>query len=673
MKIKGLICFFILLHGVKLWSGEPYFYRSNDTLVIGNASIEAKYLWNKGNIKLLGLRHKEGDHRIQFSKLGYGLSLNGEQDNQELEGIEVIERSLDKVSIQTEFVKGQLLIKQITSIAKGSKAIRHQYFLKGKAQSSTWISKQPKGLDMIESNTLDIDSLSAMFRLGFDTAKFRIMAIRFREATDYHDNPVHKSNVVPFRVPDAVRSNILEIRHKTDDLGLFILKESPIGYSQQAYPGFDFLVDEDGISMHGIGLEPKDLHDAWIPTYSYAVGISENNDWGFRCALIDYQKTINPYVSARDFMIMANTWGDRSKDSRMNASFILSELERAKQLGITHLQLDDGWQQGLSKNSATRAGLRWDDWDKADWEPHKERFPGGLAPLANQAKKWGITLGIWFNPSKKGSYENWNRDSEIVLNLHRKYGFSVFKIDGMQLEDKESERNLARFFSKVKKESNGQITFNMDVTAGKRMGFHFFQEYGNVFLENRYTDWGNYFPYRTLRNLWNLASYMPAERLQIEFLNVNRNDANYIGSNGAPSSVGQRYAFGVTLMAQPLAWMELTGLESGQVEDLAPLIEQYSKLGPSLHQGTILPVGEEPSGYAWSGFLSYSETETHYLIVYRENSEQATYEFQLPFRCEAVGYELGDIPVNMETNGNGIKITFERPWQFALLKLSTRP
>ena len=38
-------------------------------------------------------------------------------------------------------------------------------------------------------------------------------------------------------------------------------------------------------------------------------------------------------------------------------------------------------------------------------------------------------------------------------------------------------------------------------------------EYGNIFLENRYTDWGNYFPYRTLRNLWQLSRYVPAERI----------------------------------------------------------------------------------------------------------------------------------------------------------------
>ena len=50
-------------------------------------------------------------------------------------------------------------------------------------------------------------------------------------------------------------------------------------------------------------------------------------------------------------------------------------------------------------------------------------------------------------------------------------------------------------------------------------GYHYFAEYGNIFLENRYTDWGNYYPHHTLRNLWHLSRYVPPERLQIEDTN----------------------------------------------------------------------------------------------------------------------------------------------------------
>jgi hypothetical protein len=54
-------------------------------------------------------------------------------------------------------------------------------------------------------------------------------------------------------------------------------------------------------------------------------------------------------------MIMMNTWGDRGQDGKINEKFILRELEAGAKLGITHFQIDDGWQQGLSSNSASTA------------------------------------------------------------------------------------------------------------------------------------------------------------------------------------------------------------------------------------------------------------------------------------------------------------------------------
>ena len=76
---------------------------------------------------------------------------------------------------------------------------------------------------------------------------------------------------------------------------------------------------------------------------------------------------------------------------------------------------------------------------------------------------------------------------------------------------------------------------------------------GNIFLENRYTDWQNYYPYWTLRNLWMLSKYVPAEKLQIEFLNKWRNTDKYKGEVFAPENYSFEYLFATTLAGQPLA------------------------------------------------------------------------------------------------------------------------
>lgn len=93
---------------------------------------------------------------------------------------------------------------------------------------------------------------------------------------------------------------------------------------------------------------------------------------------------------------------------------------------------------------------------------------------------------------------------------------------------------------------------NLDVTAGRRGGYFSYSKYGNIFLENRYTDWQNYYPYWTLRNIWTISKYVPAERLQIEFLNNDRNTEKYGDDPFAPAKYDIRYLFATTMAAQPL-------------------------------------------------------------------------------------------------------------------------
>ena len=105
------------------------------------------------------------------------------------------------------------------------------------------------------------------------------------------------------------------------------------------------------------------------------------------------------------------------------------------------------------------------------------------------------------------------------------------KIDGVEVPNIEADRNLRAMLERVEDATGGQAVFNMDVTAGQRWGYYYGNEYGNIFLENRYTDWVNYYPHWTLRNLWMLSRYVPPQNLQIEFLNKWRNRDNYPGDD----------------------------------------------------------------------------------------------------------------------------------------------
>ena len=97
--------------------------------------------------------------------------------------------------------------------------------------------------------------------------------------------------------------------------------------------------------------------------------------------------------------------------------------------------------------------------------------------------------------------------------------------------------------------TGGQAVFNLDVTAGLRWGYHYGNEYGNIFLENRYTDWSNHYPHWTLRNLWMLSRTVPPQNLQIEFLNRWRNADPYPADDPlAPQHVPFDYCSAITMM-----------------------------------------------------------------------------------------------------------------------------
>ena len=156
-----------------------------------------------------------------------------------------------------------------------------------------------------------------------------------------------------------------------------------------------------------------------------------------------------------------------------------------------------------------------------------------------------------------------------------------------------------------------------------------FNEYGNIFLENRYTDWGNYHPHSTLRTLWMLCRYIPAARLQMEFLNLRRNPQNYEGDPLAPDLYGIDWAYAAVMFACPLYWMEMTHLSEEDSAALADIAAVWKTIAPELVTADVTPVGQEPDGINFTG-LRASCGDHGYLLLFRENAPEVTHKFMLP-------------------------------------------
>jgi len=598
----------------------------DSVLTISNSQIERQFLWNDGNLISKQLTDKLTGHSWKLNNKTPDCVFPGSKGakNGTLKVRQLAATATTPAHVEAEIITsiGNLQVKRIFRLYPKCPAIACDYYVKGES-TGIWAPPQ-KGIgDLmnIETKAAEADGkveAVIMDRLALPGRHWRVNAVQFYDITDRTNTLTQEVSELAFIRESTIKGNLLFATDELNGHGVFMLKESPSYAVQLAYPGFDFSVKIGEIAVAGIGIYSSDLKaNEWTRCYGVVSGVSSGGTLGKLKALRTYQQNIRIHQPGRDDMIMLNTWGDRSRDKRMGEEFALNEIKDAQRLGITHFQLDDGWQEGRSPASFLPGGSFENIWDNPNyWRPDPKKFPKGLAPVVEAGRKAGIEVCVWFNPSQDDSYAHWKDDANALIRLYKEYGIRTFKIDGVQITDKKSEINFRNLLDAVVSATDNQAVFNLDVTAGRRNGYHYFNEYGNIFLENRYTDFSNYYPHWTLRNLWMLSKYLPAQNLQIEFLNSYRNKDNYPTDDVlAPGKIPLEYEFAITMMAQPLAWMEASGLpEEGF--SIAPAVKKYRQYQQDIHAGMIFPIGEEPTGLNWTGFQSMNGDQG-YLLVFR--------------------------------------------------------
>ena len=584
---------------------DCYFRSNNGELVIGNSQIERTFVITDNSLRTASIRGD--DVQFTFSRRRPDLSLDSATNgSKHIEWEEAIVEStpITFAHLRLEVVESysQVDVKRIFRVYPNCPAVGCDLYVRRTADAVPEFDPQKTILQA----------------LGLPGRHWRFSAAEFFDRTDSINNLVFETSCIGYTRPTSLRGNILLAKPLDQNGGLIFVKEAPCSFVQLHYPGFDFACSMSEVQVAGAGIGPGDVpRNEWVRIYGIAIGVCDGSELGFLTALRDYQKRLRRHVPERDDMIMMNTWGDRNRDARIGEDFVKEQVDACRRLGVSHLQIDDGWQQGLSKNSANSSGRLWDQWTLESWQPHGERFPNGFLPVVEYAAKRGVKLGLWFHPSNSDDYTSWKDDAAVVVDLYRKFGVRYFKVDGIKLPTKRSETNLRRFLDTVLEKTDSEVFFNLDATADNRGGYHYFYEYGNIFLENRYTDFGRYYPHWTLRNLWMLSKYVPPEKLQIEFLNKWRNLDKYQADDPlAPQRIPFDYQFAVTMAAQPLAWFEGSNLPQ-EAFQIAPLVKKYREVQADFHAGCILPIGDEPSGTGWTGFQSIRSDKGH-LLVFRE-------------------------------------------------------
>jgi alpha-galactosidase len=459
----------------------------------------------------------------------------------------------------------------------------------------------------------------------------RLIQVNLQAQSDFHNELVHESEWLlhPAERNLRLRGNLFVVEDTATYEGWIFVKAGPLPGERAVQANAD-LAYVSGLGGHEIHLL---AHANEAGRYPWTVLDYQGGRRGCVCAIHGFQRSLRPDHPPE---LLTNTWGDRSQDSRVGHEFMLQEIAAAARLGADVVQIDDGWQTGITSNSASAkpGDATWGSFasSRADfWSIHPDRFPHGLEPLVGNARELGIALGLWFAPDSTNDYALFEQDAAVILNLFRTIGIRHFKIDGVCTVSVLGEDRLRSFFEIVAKGSDNQVLFDIDITAGIRPGYFGLMSTGRLFIENRYTDWHGYWPHQTLRNFWKLTRWIDPRRLRMEFLNPARNLDKYLDDPLAPSNVPIETSFAAVMLGAPLAWLEASNLPTDAIERLARLVALWREYRIELTNGDILTLGEVPDGWTWTGLASVDPKDRHmHVLVFRECNPVPKAKLQLP-------------------------------------------
>ncbi len=141
------------------------------------------------------------------------------------------------------------------------------------------------------------------------------------------------------------------------------------------------------------GINPFNFHWRLKPGKKFCTpeALHVYADKGLRSMSHIWHEFIRDKISPENFRHEArptylNTWEAAYFD--VNEDKVLHLANKAKEIGVDMLVLDDGWFEGRQDDTSSLG----------DWTADKERFPNGIPALAAKVKAKGLKFGIWFEP-----------------------------------------------------------------------------------------------------------------------------------------------------------------------------------------------------------------------------------------------------------------------------------
>ncbi len=513
---------------------------------------------------------------------------------------------------------------------------------------------------------IEVLSVPEKIELTLQREHWLMKSVAFAACTDYHDNYCTE------RMQYLMKGNL-----KKTEGNLFFFENSETGEAQVlVVKAPDYISPTVTVKQNVVTVETFGC-DVMIGFCREGEGERLVRDW-YR------HMWVHPTLHT-----MSNTWGDCNLRMNVHHDFVKKEIDTAAELGLDIVQIDDGWQTGNPSDPSIYDENHMRQFLGDFWELDTKRFPEGIKPLSDYAASKGVKLGLWFAPHSRNDFELLERDIAVLRRAHDEWGIRYFKLDMLFVTGPKGHKALKEMLAAIHA-FGPDVTVEMDVTNGRRFGFLCEGQYGTLFMENRYVRSANAFPYRVLRNVWNLAPYLPTAKCQFELVNpdVSADDPiptdahvklSFTHYNGGdpfvPSGYDMDYLFAVTMLSNPLFWMEVQCLRKERREELLRLFPVWKEHRDVLALSDVTPIGERPSGRAMTGLCAISESgngKEVYLTLFREDNDRKDASFVLPVEIEDATLLASNGEVAVNTFGNVISASFDRKNCYAFMKATRK-
>ncbi len=490
------------------------------------------------------------------------------------------------------------------------------------------------------------------------------------------------------------------------DAGIFVYKEGPMPDCQPIKGDYDFVWDAARKTVNAVGLGFDSIF-ANQPRRANGVVIGFLEDAASLAGLHRYQKCRYKCDVQKHIDILTNSWP--AFRHNVNEERILAEVENAYASGVDTVFIDDGWFETFMGDFDTK------------------KFPNLLTPIQKRAKELGINVGIWMNPLGMDTSlviakewdgaechdtitegNNWNyvaRSNDFapvefrnlgggrgyhgvdlcnseyynhiknkVIAMYTDFSIRHFKFDLYQLHkfntllgDANIHYEMYRQLLHDLKIAIPDMIISMDVTRRNRPNFDFGLDYGRLFVENRGRDEKDqryYQPYLTLRNLWSVIKYAPANKLEIEMM-PQIEDKEYDLS----------YILGTTLFGNPLYWGALCEMSADKQKIMK---EFYSILAPhrkEILDGLVFTAGDMPDLGNCSAIVSVSSEFPNKLEGYIGLYNNGAADRTTVIKSVLDNYDLEFVSVvgsGLEASSAGITANFASDFEFQLYSFSAK-